>query len=186
MQSKSVVSLWKDYKIGKYKPFRCESDETFYQSVIDTLRKLPRGSGTNKNCKCVICDPAHTDFKTIKFRDGIPKPEFSNQVSRENRNLDKSRLDEVTDLMGKLTPETKDALEDARIKEKQVLESNTGENPLSFTGAAGGNPVQVITGTKAKKKLMYDDKPPVPRSTFENMASATDTAMDIRLYTVTK
>ena len=88
--------------------------------------------------------------------------------------MDKSRLDEVTDLMGKLTPETKDALVVARIKEKQVLESNTGENLLNFTGAAGSNPVQVITGTKAKKKLMYDDKPPVPRSSFENMASATD------------
>ena len=88
--------------------------------------------------------------------------------------MDKSRLDEVTDVMGKLTPKTKDALVVARIKEKQVLESNTGENLLNFTGAAGSNPVQVITGTKAKKKLMYDDKPPVPRSRFENMASATD------------
>ena len=42
--------------------------------------------------------------------------------------MDKSRLDEVTDVMGKLTPKTKDALVVARIKEKQVLESNTGEN----------------------------------------------------------
>ena len=52
--------------------------------------------------------------------------------------MDKSRLDEVTDVMGKLTPKTKDALVVARIKEKQVLESNTGENPLTLKRLAGG------------------------------------------------
>ena len=164
----------KTQRLEKYKPFPCESDELFYQNVIDNLRKLPRGSGENKNCQCFICDPAHKDFTTIKLRAGIPKPEFSNEVSRQNRSLDKSRLDEVTEMMDKLTPKTKDALVVARIKEKQNIESMAHEDPISFTGAAGGAPVQVITGTKAKKKLMYDDKPPVPRSTFENMASATD------------
>ena len=164
----------KTQRLERYKPFPCESDNSFYQDIIDSIRKLPRGSGGNKNCQCFICEPAHKDFTTMKVRAGLPKPEFSNEVSRDNRSLDQSRLSEVTDLMGKLTPKTKDMLVVARIKEKQVVESKTHEDPISFTGAAGGTPVQVITGTKAKKKLMYDDKPPVPRSTFENMASSTD------------
>ena len=39
---------------AKYKPFPCESDQTFYQNVIDNLKKLPRGSGTSQDCKCFI------------------------------------------------------------------------------------------------------------------------------------
>ena len=45
---------------------------------------------------------------------------------------------------------------------------------IAQTLGANTHPCWAITGTKAKKKLMYDDKPPVPRSTFENMASSTD------------
>ena len=141
----------KTKRMERYKPFPCESDEIFYQNVIDSLRKLPRGSGANNNCECFICDPAHKDFTSIKFRAGIPKREFSNDVSRDNRDLDQSRLEDVTDLMGKLTPKTKDALVVARIKEKQVVESKTYEDHIYFTGASGGAPLQVITGSWPKR-----------------------------------
>ena len=77
-----------------YKPFPCETDEHYYQKVIDILGKLPRGSGENQSCTCFICDPAHTDFFSTKLKTG-PKPEFSNQTSRDNRSLDQSREQEV-------------------------------------------------------------------------------------------
>ena len=76
---------------------------------------------------------------------------ISNDVSRDNRDLDQSRLEDVTDLMGKLTPKTKDALVVARIKEKQVVESKTYEDHIYFTGASGGAPLQVITGSWPKR-----------------------------------
>ena len=161
-------------KLESYKPFPCESDDQFYQNIVYKLQELPRGSGTNTDCTCFICEQAHGVLVSAKLKPGIPKPEFSSEVSRDYRNLDKSRVDDVTEMMGKLTPKTKDALVVARIKEKQDLEHKTAEDPLSFHSATGGAPVQVITGTKAKKKLLYDNKAPVAKSTFEAMAAATD------------
>ena len=116
-------------KLEKYKPFPCESDDQFYQNIVYKLQELPRGSGTNQDCKCFICEQAHTDFISVKLKPGIPKPEFSNEVSRDKRDLDKNRMDDVTEMMGKLTPKTKDALVVARIKEKQVLEQKSIEDP---------------------------------------------------------
>lgn len=158
----------------KYKPFPCESDSQYYQNVIDTLRKLPRGSSQNKECTCFICEPAHTDFKSVKLQPGVPKPEFSNQVSRDNRTLDQSRLDEVTEKFENMTPKSKDAFVVLRIKEKQEQEQKSIEDPLSFRGAAGGAPIEVIAGAKAKKKLLYDNTTPVAKKVFENMAGVTD------------
>ena len=159
----------------RYKPFPCEADTQFYQNVSDKLRKLPRGSGDNPACNCFICDPAHTDFRSVKSETrGTPKPEFSNETTRDNRSLDKSRVQDITEMMSTLTPRTKDALVHARIREKQAQEQKSQTDPLTFVGAVGGKPVEIIAGAKAKKKLVYDSKAPVPRSTFENMASATD------------
>ena len=75
----------KNPSLEKYQPFPCESDQQYYQNTIEKLRKLPRGSGGNKECECFICGPAHTDFITVKKSAGILKSEFSNQRSRDNR-----------------------------------------------------------------------------------------------------
>ena len=104
----------------------------------------------------------------------MPKPEFSNQVSRDNRTLDQSRLDEVTEKFENMTPKSKDAFVVLRIKEKQEQEQKSIEDPLSFRGAAGGAPIEVIAGAKAKKKLLYDNTTPVAKKVFENMAGVTD------------
>ena len=70
MQKKFVVPFWEESitsSLEKYKPFACESDQQFYQKIIEKLRKLPRGNGDNKDCRCeLICESAHTDFKTEK------------------------------------------------------------------------------------------------------------------------
>ena len=76
--------------IEKYEPFLCESEENYYLKIVEELRKLPRGSSDNPNCKCFICEPAHTKFVSAKLKTG-PKPEISNQTSRDNRTLDQSR-----------------------------------------------------------------------------------------------
>ena len=153
----------------KYKPFPCESEDQYYQNVIDVLRKLPRGSSQNKECTCFICEPAHADLKSVRLQPGVPKPEFSNQVSRDNRTLDQSRLDEVTEKFENMTPKSKDAFVVLRIKEKQEQEQKSIEDPLSFRGAAGGAPIEVIAGAKAKKKLLYDNTTPVAKKVFENL-----------------
>ena len=49
----------------------------------------------------------------------MTKSEFTNEKSRDNRNLDKSRVDELTEVMRKWTPKSKDNYVNARIKEKQ-------------------------------------------------------------------
>ena len=149
----------------------CDTDPQYFQNIIEELSKLPRGIGTRTDCSCSICSPAKTVFLTEKKTPGIPKPEFSNTVSRDNRNLDQSRIDQVTELMGNLTPKTKDYLVNARIKEKEGEKSS--ESPLKFGSASGGTPMQVIAGPKARKRL-YDSKAPVPVKTFEKIASGTD------------
>ena len=103
-----------------------------------------------------------------------PKPEFSNQTSRDNRTLDQSRYDEVTEMMEKMTPKSKDAFVYARMKEKQEVEKKSCKSPLSFASAQGGKPVKVFPGALARKKLLYDNKAQVPKETFESIASATD------------
>ena len=116
------------YRFGKnpsperYKPFACESDDQYYQNIIDRLQKLPRGSSQNLDCKCFICEPAHTVLKSVKLQPGIPKPEFSNERRRDNRTLDQSRFEEVTEMMEKMTPKSKDDFVYARMKEKQEQE----------------------------------------------------------------
>ena len=55
--------------------------------------------------------------------------------------MDKSRVDQVTELMEKLTPKTKDFLVNARIKEKE--EEKTSNSPLKFAAAVGGTPMTV-------------------------------------------
>ena len=101
------------------------------QKIIDILSKLPWGSGENKKCACFICEPAHTDFLSTKLKPG-PKPKFSNQTSRDNRSLDQSRLEEVTDMMDKMTPKTKDAFVYARMREKQEQEKKNKSKPYQF------------------------------------------------------
>ena len=73
-----------------------------------------------------------------------------------------------------MTPRSKDAFVYARMKEKQEQEQKSNKSPLSFTSAHGGKPVKVFPGAGARKKLLYDTKAPVPKETFENIASATD------------
>ena len=82
-------------------------------------------------------------------------------------------MEEVTDLMEKMTPRSKDAFVNARIKEKQEQENKSSESTLSFSSALGGKPVTVSPSTGARKRLLYEKKP-VPKETFENIASATD------------
>ena len=60
------------------------------------------------------------------------------------------------------------------VKLKQEQEQKSIEDPLSFRGAAGGAPIEVIAGAKAKKKLLYDNTTPVAKKVFENMAGVTD------------
>ena len=105
----------KNASTEKYKPFPCETEEQYYQNIIEKLRKLPRGSGDNKECKCFMCEPAHVILKSVKVSSGRPKEEFSNQKSRYNRTLDQSRVEEVTELMEKMTPKAKDAFVYARM-----------------------------------------------------------------------
>ena len=81
----------------KYKPFACESDKEYYENIIEKLKKLPRGSGKNTECQCFICESSHIRFESVKLRPGLPKPDFSNETSRDRRTLDQSRYDEVTD-----------------------------------------------------------------------------------------
>ena len=118
---KLSVFYVKTPKLESYKPFPCESDDQFYQNIVYKLQELPRGSGTNTDCTCFICEQAHGVLASAKLKPGIPKPEFSSEVSRDYRNLDKSRVDDVTEMMGKLTPKTKNALVVSRIKEKLSL-----------------------------------------------------------------
>ena len=106
-----------------YKAFPCESDQQYYPKIIDILSKLPRGSGENQKCTCFICEPAHTDFLSTKLKTG-PKPKFAKQTSRDNRSLDQSRLEEVTDMTDKMTHKTKDTIVYARMREKQEQEKS--------------------------------------------------------------
>ena len=149
----------------------CDADSQYFQKMIEELSKLPRGVGASTICTCFMCVPAKTDFLSLKKAPGIKKPEFSNTTSRDNRSLDQSRMEQVTELLGKLTPKTKDFLVNARIKEKESEKST--ESPLKFASAAGGKPMPVIAGPKARKRL-YDSKAPVPTETFEKIASGTD------------
>ena len=93
---------------------------------------------------------------------GVPKPEFSNQRSRDNRTLEQSRLDEATELMSKLTPKLKDALVYARVKEKQE-ENKSSDDTLTFSSAVGGTPVTVAPNLGARKKLNYEH-PKTPKT----------------------
>ena len=75
----------KNPSLEKYKPFPCESDEQYYQNIIEKLSKLPRGSSQNTECQCFMCEPSHTRFESAKLKQGLPKPKFSNDTSRDNR-----------------------------------------------------------------------------------------------------
>ena len=156
------------YRFGKnpnmkrYKTFPCESDDQYYQKVVEKLQKLPRGNSQNTECKCFICTSAHEVLKSVKLKPGVPKPEFSNQRSRDNRTLEQSRLDEATELMSKLTPKLKDALVYARVKEKQE-ENKSSDDTLTFSSAVGGTPVTVAPNLGARKKLNYEH-PKTPKT----------------------
>ena len=104
------------------------------------------------------------------MKPGVPKPEFSNQRSRDNRTLEQSRLDEATELMSKLTPKLKDALVYARVKEKQE-ENKSSDDTLTFSSAVGGTPVTVAPNLGARKKLNYEHpktpKTPVSKKHFK-------------------
>ena len=132
---------------------------------------MPKDVGTKTDCTCFICLPAETDFLSEEKQPGVPKSEFSNTLSRDNRSLDESRRYDVSELMATLTPKTKDFLVKARIEEKQAEKSTN--SPLKFTSATGGKPMEVIAGCKAKKRL-YDKNAPVTTKTFENIARGTD------------
>ena len=149
----------------------CDTDSQYFPKMIEELSKLPRGVGSSTECTCFICVPAKTDLLSQKMAPGVKKPDFSNTTSRDNRTLDQSRMEQVTELMEKLTPKTKDFLVNARIKEKAGEKSS--ESPLKFASAAGGKPMPVIAGPKARKRL-YDKAAPVPVETFEKIASGTD------------
>ena len=59
----------KTQRLERYKPFPCESDNSFYQDIIDSIRKLPRGSGGNKNCQWKKCVPYPTSMlKSYHFK----------------------------------------------------------------------------------------------------------------------
>ena len=169
---RSILSL----RFGKNPSSRpttlpCDKDSQYFQKMIEELSKLPRGIGTSTVCTCFMCDPAKKVFCTQKEAPGVKKPEFSNDTSRDNRTLDQSRMEQVTELMEKLTPKTKDFLVNARIKEK--ASEKTSESPLKFASAAGGQPMPVVAGPRARKRL-YDNKAQVPAETFEKIASGTD------------
>ena len=84
------------------------------------------------------------------------------------------RLEEVTELMEKMTPKTKDTFVYARLKEKQQIETKSRNSTLSFGIALRGKPVEVTLSSGARKRLLYDSKAPVSEQTFEKIASATD------------
>ena len=150
----------------------CDTDSQYFQEMIQVLSKLPRGIQTSTVCTCFMCVPAKTDFLSQKKAPGVPKPEFSNTASRDNRNLDQNRKEECAELMKKLTPKMKDMLVNARIKEK-ASEKSGSDSPLKFASAVGGQPMQVIAGEKARcAKRLYDKQ--VPVKTFENIAKNTD------------
>ena len=135
-----------------------DTDPQYFQNIIDELSKLPRGIGTRTDCCCSICVPAKTPLLSENKNSGLPKPEFTNAASRDNRSLDKSRVDQVTELMEKLTPKTKDFLVNARIKEKE--EEKTSDSPLKFAAAVGGTPMTVAgqcvhSVRVAKKRFRY-------------------------------
>ena len=83
-------------------------------------------------------------------------------------------MEEVTELMEKMTPKSKDAFVYARMKEKQEQEKKSDVDTLSFGSAQGGRPVLVSPNVGARKRLLYDSKAPISKQTFENIASATD------------
>ena len=147
-----------------------DTDPKYFQNIIEELSQLPSGIGIRIDCTCSICVPSKTPFLSENKTSGVPKPTFTNTSSRDNRTLDQSRVQEVTQLMKKLTPKTKDFLVNARIKEKEQEKSS--DSPLKFGSATGGKPMSVV-GPKARKRL-YDSKAPIPAKTFENIASGTD------------
>ena len=80
----------------------CDTDSQYFQNMIEELSKLPRGIGSKTDCSCFMCVPGKTDFLSQKKTSGVPKPEFSNTSSRDNRTLDHSRAQECSELMRKL------------------------------------------------------------------------------------
>ena len=75
----------KNPSADKYKPFPCESDQQFYQNVIEKLKKLPRGNGENKDCKCeMICESAHTVLKIILLLQELKKSKNKRKKSADS------------------------------------------------------------------------------------------------------
>lgn len=152
--------------------FPCDSDPNMYQNVVETISELRRGVGESTNCTCFYC----VDGKKVFFQDkktpGIPKPVFSNETSRDNRSLDQSRIDEVTEMLSKCTPKTKSGLIHAGIKELQAQKSSN--SPVKVTSVTGGAPMTIMTGAKSKKKLDMGVKETITKETMQSIQNTTD------------
>ena len=70
-----------------------DEDSQYFQNMIEELSKLPRGVGSRSDCSCFMCSPAKTVFVSQKKIPGVPKAEFSNDSSRDNRTLDEDRVE---------------------------------------------------------------------------------------------
>ena len=123
-------------------------------AIIKELSKLPRGIDKSIDCTCFICEYGRQRVSS-KLKAGRPKSEFCNETSRDNRSLEESRVDEIDQMMKKLTPRTKSALGHALVKEQK--DNKSTESPVKFTSASGGAALPVYPG--AKRKLEYSNKP---------------------------
>ena len=91
-----------------------------YDAIIKELSELPRSIDKSIDCTCFICEYGRQRVSS-KLKAGRPKSEFCNETSRDNRSLEESRVDEIDQMMKKLTPKTKSALGHALTKNSRII-----------------------------------------------------------------